>query len=142
MFSAKYLYLSVGVVIFSVCGLSQKALAKECPFDSYMLIGGKCHDLGLSEPKVNVHPSVYQTYDYEENGRESITVEHKTMTCSDFKYQESAQDYLERNPDNRTLDNDGDGYACEHLTRISREILTTSIWNELLSENIAPERSQ
>ncbi len=35
------------------------------------------------------------------------------------------------------MDSDRDGYACDHLTRINRDILTVAIWQELLAENIA-----
>lgn len=71
----------------------------------------------------------------------NITYESLRKECSDFKYQETAQQHFERYPEQKHLDSDRDGYACDNLTRLDSKILTPAIWRELVDENIQRKQS-
>lgn len=67
-----------------------------------------------------------------------IKVQAKNKDCDDFNYQSEAQNYLRLNPsDADVLDADNDGIACEHLENTSYGTLNSTIWRNLLSQNMA-----
>lgn len=109
--------------------------ASNCPFDSYMIINGKCHDMTQEQKNVssetpqNDYSNPNLQYEY----RESIVPIVKQ--CNDFEYQESAQRYFKIHPEHQYLDIDSDGYACDNLPRIKNNLLTSAIWNNLIYEN-------
>ena len=135
----KYLLLAT-ILISAFPFLSQKALSQECPFDSYMIINGKCYDMSQEKEKspLTSHKTIY--YDSYRSNTENFARTQK-KECSDFTYQESAQRYFDRNREEKHLDSDRDGYACDNLNRLSNDILTSAIWKELLNSNIKKRQS-
>lgn len=60
------------------------------------------------------------------------------IDCDNFNYQDQAQNHLRADPsDPGVLDADNDGIACEHLELRNYGVLNKSIWQDLLSKNIA-----
>ena len=99
----KYLPLAI-ISIFVFPDLTQKALALECPFDSYMIIGGKCHNMTQEKSPPTVHKTIYR--DSYKSNEEDFAFESLKKECRDFAYQESAQYYFDRNPEQKHLDSD------------------------------------
>jgi hypothetical protein len=55
-----------------------------------------------------------------------VPVTRPPSPCSDFDYQEDAQDFFDGDPDaNQALDTDGDGFACEGLPHLPRAATLT-----------------
>lgn len=109
--------------------------ALECNFDSFLIIDGKCVNL---KKKSNIDTNtVHRTiYEYSSADENSNIQDADKKICEDFNYQESAQRYFDRYPENkRKFDRDNDGFVCEHLERTSKNILTLEIWQKLKSEN-------
>ena len=110
---SKFLYLALIQAIGVSCLLTAKpAVAQSCPYESYVIIDGKCHQFSSipeKQPKIKTvrqEESIFDTYtSYDPNAK----------TCSDFDYQDEAQDYYNKYSDNG-LDYDDDGIACEHLS--------------------------
>ena len=114
--------------------LSQKALSQECPFDSYMIIGGRCHDMTSKKAPQTIPENTY-SYPYVNNKVQDLSSQGIKKECSDFSYQETAQRFFELHPEHQHLDSDRDGYACDDLIRRSNNILTPAIWRTLVYEN-------
>ncbi|MCC0179067.1 excalibur calcium-binding domain-containing protein [Waterburya agarophytonicola K14] len=87
-----------------------------------------------------VHTTIYHDPDVS-NEVNDFSYQSSKKECRDFKYQETAQHYLDLYPEHKHLDSDRDGYACNNLTRLNGDILTPAIWNELLSRNIHKKQS-
>ena len=133
----KYISFLAILTVFTTIHFPKEVSAEECPFDSYIIIGGQCHNLTEETSTPTVYKTVYRSYD-SQNEVDDLTNASSTKKCSDFKYQEYAQAYFDKYlEENKAMDIDRDGYACDHLTRINRDILTVAIWHELLNENIA-----
>ena len=135
-----FLLATTSAYAFALLNFSQKVLAKECPFDSYIIIDRKCHDMTPEKPTPTVHKTV-DTYSDTSSKFSDLTSGSLSKECSDFKYQESAQRHFENYPEHKHLDNDRDGYACDHLSRLSNDALTVEIWRKLLYENVQRKNS-
>ena len=133
----KYLLLTT-ISISAFPSFSQKALSQECPFDSYMIIGGKCHNMTQEKSPPTLHKTIYRDSYRSNDGDFALT---QKKECRDFQSQESAQRYFDRNREEKHLDGDRDGYVCDELTRFDKNILTSGIWQELLSSNIRRRQS-
>ena len=115
--------------------LFDSASASTCPFDSYLIIDGVCHD-ATKEPNDLTLEKVKRTYRYSSLDMEyHAPIPLTIKKCSDFDYQETAQRHFEYHPENKNLDIDGDGYACENLKRRSEDLLTRKTWNYLVYRN-------
>ncbi len=143
----KYLFLLATVSISALPIFSQKALSQECPFDSYIIVGGRCHNMTVEKSPPTVHTTIYHD-PYASNEVRDFTSQSQKKECRDFEYQETAQRHFDRYPEQKHLDSDyaarsldRDGYACDNLTRLDDDILTPAIWNELLSKNIHRKQS-
>lgn len=70
---------------------SKEALSQECPFDSYIIISGKCHNMTQEKIPSAVHKTI-DRYPYGNNEAEAndFTSQSLKKECSDFKYQETA----------------------------------------------------
>lgn len=136
----KYLFLLVTTSISALPIFAQKALSQECPFDSYIIVGGKCHNMTVEKKLPTVQKTIYRD-PYPSSEVEDFTYQNQKKECRDFKYQETAQRHFDRYPEQKHLDNDRDGYACDSLTRLDDDILTPAIWDELLSRNIRKKQS-
>ena len=55
----KYLFLLSTTSISALPIFPQKALSQECPFDSYIIVGGKCHNMTVEKSPSTVHKSIY-----------------------------------------------------------------------------------
>lgn len=116
MISSKFLYLAL-IQIGLGCAIAAKpTIAQSCPYASYIIIDGKCHQLSsipIKQPKIKITPSEESELDaynsYNPNAR----------TCSDFEYQDEAQDYHNKYSDSG-LDNDNDGVVCEYLLPLGK----------------------
>ena len=128
----KYLLLAT-ISISAFPSFSQKALSQECPFDSYMIIGGKCHNMTQEKSPPTLHKTIYRDSYRSNDGDFALT---QKKECRDFQFQESAQRYFNRNREQKHLDSDRDGYACDELTRFDKDILTSRIWQELVHQNL------
>ncbi|MEL6437945.1 MAG: hypothetical protein AAFQ80_01640 [Cyanobacteria bacterium J06621_8] len=111
------------------------AWSLECPFNSYIILDGKCIKLSQeSNTNTNtVHKTNYR-YNSENNNRAADNLPKKT--CKDFEYQHTAQSYFDINSEHKSkFDLDNDGYVCEKLARVRGNILTIKIWQTLMYEN-------
>jgi|GEM_PF-3994144 len=134
------LLATISTFIFALPRFSQKALAKECPFDSYIVIGDQCHNMTSQKFTPTVHKTIY-TYPDINSKFDHFNSQSLSKECSDFGYQESAQRHFENYPEHKHLDSDRDGYACDHLIRLSNDVLNTEIWRKLVYENIQRKNS-
>lgn len=126
------LSISLGLVI-----LPKVSHALECPFDSYLIINGKCINLH-QESNTNTNSNTVQrtTYEYRSRNETEQVKTSAQKVCQDFSYQREAQNYFNRYPDSKKkLDSDNDGFVCENLTRKYGNILTMDIWQTLLYES-------
>ena len=122
------LSISLGLVI-----LPKVSHALECPFDSYLIINGKCINLDKESNTNTVHRT---TYEYRARTETRQVRSSATKICQDFSYQREAQNYFDRYPDSkRKFDSDNDGFVCENLKRKYGNILTLKIWQTRLYEN-------
>ncbi len=109
--------------------------ALECNFDSYLIVDGKCVNLN-KESNIDTNTVDRTIYKHRSSAKNDAMQTNDTKNCEDFNYQESAQSYFDRYPENkRNFDSDNDGFVCEDLERTSKNILTQKIWQELLYEN-------
>lgn len=138
-FNKHFMLLAIASIL-AVPFSSKKALSLECPFDSYIIIGGKCHNMTQEKSAPTVQNTNYR-YSYANNELNEITSQSPKKECSDFAYQESAQSYFDFYPEHKHLDSDLDGYACDNLTRLNDDILTPAIWRELVYKNIQRKQS-
>ena len=131
-FSSRFLYLAlIQAVGFGYAIAAKPAVAQSCPYESYIIINGKCHEFSsipqVKQPKIKttqVEESAFDTYtSYDPNAK----------TCSDFDYQHEAQKYHDRNSQSN-LDRDSDGIACEHLFWRKYGYLDRSTYEEVKHE--------
>lgn len=124
------LSISLGLVIFP-----KVSHALECPFESYLIINGKCINLH-KESNTNTNTVQRTTYEYRSRNETGQVRSSTTKICQDFSYQHEAQNYFDKYPDSKIkFDSDNDGFVCENLKRKSGNILTLKIWQTLLYEN-------
>lgn len=125
-----------GLTINSILLFSLKsAWSLDCPFDSYIIMNGKCINLNQqSNTNSNNVPRRIDSYNSKEKPVAVDSISKKT--CRDFQYQYQAQRYFDLNSEYKSkFDLDNDGYVCENLTRIRGNILTMKIWQTLKYEN-------
>ena len=110
LFSKLFYLALIQTIGVSYLLTAKPAVAQSCPYQSYVIIDGKCHQFSSipkKQPKtetVRQEESTFDTYNsYDPNAK----------TCSDFDYHHEAQKYHNRNPKSG-LDRDEDGIACEY----------------------------
>lgn len=90
----------------------QPAVAQSCPYESYMIINGKCHEFSsipqVKQPKVKTIRAEESTLDSYNNYNPNA------KTCSDFNFQDEAQDYAMKHS-NSGLKEEGDSIVCGYL---------------------------
>ena len=109
--SSRFLYLAlIQAVGLGYTTAAKPAIAQSCPYESYIIIDGKCHQFSsipkVKQPKIKTvlaEESMLDTYSYNPNAK----------TCSDFNYQDEAQDYHNKHSDSE-LDDDNDGIVCRY----------------------------
>jgi hypothetical protein len=75
--------------IYTVIFSSQKVLSQVCPFDSYIIIKDKCHDMTPKKSQPTFHQTTY-SYPYQSEEINNVTSVIEKKECSDFKYQRTA----------------------------------------------------
>ena len=111
LFSRLFYLASIQAMGLGYAIAAKPVVAQSCPYESYIIIDGKCHKFSsipqVKQPKTEAtqaEESVFDTYtSYDPNAK----------TCSDFDYHHQAQKYHDRNPESN-LDRDEDGIACEY----------------------------
>ena len=116
MISSRFLYLALIQVGLGYAIAAKPAVAQNCPYASYIIIDGKCHQLS-SIPKVK-QPKI-QTVPAEELNDAYNSYNPNAKTCSVFEYQDEAQDYHNKYSDSG-LDDDNDGVVCEYLLPLGK----------------------
>lgn len=129
MISSRFLYLALIQVGLGYAIAAKPAIAQSCPYTSYIIIDGKCHQFSsipIKQPKTKTVPAAELNDAYN-------SYNPNAKTCSDFDYQDEAQDYHNKYSDSR-LDGDNDGIVCEYLPWRKYGYLNKSSYEEVKHE--------
>ena len=115
-FASRLLYFAfIQAVGLGYAIVAKPVVAQSCPYKSYIIIDGKCHEFSSipkKQPKIETFRQEESTFDtytsYDPRGNDP-----NAKTCSDFDYHHEAQKYHDRNPESN-LDRDENGIACEY----------------------------
>lgn len=119
--------------------IAKASNAQSCPYDNFMIIDGKCHEFSSVQPS-RKQPRI-KTVEVEEATYNSYNSDFKL--CSEFEYQDEAQDYYLKHPDSAsTLDPDYDGIACEHLFWRKYGYLDRSSYEQVKNEYYRRKQEQ
>ena len=139
-FSSRFLYLAlIQAVGLGYAIAAKPAIAQNCPYESYIIIDGKCHRFSsipkVKQPKIKTVPTEESKLDaynsYNPNAK----------TCSDFDYQDEAQDYHNKYSDSE-LDDDNDDVVCEYLLWRKYGYLDKSSYEEVKNEYYRRKQEQ
>ena len=127
---------------------SEKALSQECPFDSYIIVGGRCHNMTVKKA-LRQYTRPFITIPTQVMRLEILLLKVKKKNAEILNIKKPHKGTLIAIPNKdiwiaitlRVAKSDRDGYACDNLTRLDDDILTPAIWNELLSKNIHRKQS-
>ena len=118
---------------------AKPAVVQNCPYESYIIIDGKCHKFSsipqVKQPKIKTTQAVESMFDtytsYDPNAK----------ICSDFDYHHQAQKYHDRNPESN-LDRDEDGIACKYSFSSKFGYLDRSTYEEVKQEYYRRKQEQ
>ena len=134
LFSGLFYLASIQAMGLGYAIAAKPAVAQSCPYQSYIIINGKCHKFS-SIPQVK-QPKIEKNIQAEES-----MFDPNAKTCSDFDYQHKAQNYYERNFQSN-LDRDGDGIACEQMFRHKYGYLDRSTYGKVKREYYRRKQEQ
>lgn len=131
MISSRFLYLALIQVGLGCAIAAKPTVAQNCPYASYIIIDGKCHQFSsipTKQPRIKTVPA-------EESKLDSYnSYNPNAKTCSDFDSQGEAQDYHDRNSDSG-LNDDNYGVVCKHLLPVGKYgYLDKSSYEEVKNE--------